>query len=160
MQKYLNIDPMDGGASLHEGAGLLGQTGLDEEAPSMPMQTLPGTGNSPSSSHGGNTFAPAGATNRTPTFSTPAAVSSGYVPPSGNPFNPATTTDAPASPSQGPSGDDSINNPMAPRYPLPTISAAGAGLGPPPPSVAPSSSAAASKSKKAMKEPKSMRSST
>lgn len=168
MQKYLNIDPMDGGTGLQEGAGLLGQLpGLDDEPPSMPTQQQGAlaTPAGPSSSSGSSrlpAFGPGGAVAMT----TP--VSSGYLPPP----NPFAASDRERDRDGGyelASGAEGTSNPLAqaPRYPAPTISAAGAGpaglFGPPPAPAgtgAGGAAASASKSKKAMKEPKSMRSST
>jgi hypothetical protein len=169
MQRYLNIDPMDGAAGLQEGSGLLGQLpGMDDEPPSMPTP-VSGLGSvNAGAGAGAGVFSPqAGiqpsiASTRVPAFTnsssttgggsavamtTPVSSGAGYVPPS-NPFG---------SPDGGGSTgyelSETTSNPLASRYPAPTISAAGAG-----PSPAPAASA--SKSKKAMKEPKSMRSST
>jgi hypothetical protein len=176
MQRYLNIDPMDGAAGLQEGSGLLGQLpGMDDEPPSMPTPVSGHGSVNVGAGAGAGVFSPqAGiqpsiASTRVPAFTnsntagggsamamtTPVSSGAGYVPPS-NPFG---------SPDGGGSAgyelSETTSNPLASRYPAPTISAAGAGAGGAAgagPSPAPAASA--SKSKKAMKEPKSMRSST
>lgn len=146
MQKYLNIDPMDGGGTLlQESTGLLG-TGGDEEAPSvLALQPMS------SGQDAGSATTPTGAVTRTPMFGAPAPnVSSGYVPP-----------DSYEASEEGVSNPMSAQSPLGAqgsRYTVPTIPMS---TGPAPSSGPPSASAAAaSKNKKAMKEPKSMRSST
>lgn len=176
MQKYLNIDPMDGAGALLESAGLLG-AGVDEEAPSVlalqPMNTGMNTGSAVYDSQhgsqhgfagaaatgtgagagaGGMSTTPTGAMNRTPMFGAGAPnTASGYVPPvygAGSEIHDG--------------GEDGVSNPMSAQAPLgsryavpsiPVPSGPAPGSGPPP-------AASASKNKKAMKEPKSMRSST
>ena len=156
MQKYLNIDPTDGSAP-QENSGLLNALGDDESGlstPSLAMQALaagPGTphhatNHSPNfggSTHGGglaNINTAQGANAVGPNTGTGAGA--GYTPPA-NTFS--------AYPE---AGEDSVSNPMAQagaRLPTPTRTAATPAQGPPAP---------AAKAKKAMKEPKSMRSST
>lgn len=143
MQKYLNIDPTDGSAP-QENSGLLNALGDDESGlntPSVAMQALaagPGT--------------PHHAVNHSPNFtsgsthgSTNASLGAGYTPPS-NTFN--------VSSAYPEAGEESVSNPMASggtRQPTPTRGATTPAQGAPAP---------AAKTKKAMKEPKSMRSST
>ena len=157
MQKYLNIDPMDGAAGLHEGAGLLGQLPGEDETPSMPMQSLPSAADSLHSA----AFPPAshGTPYSTPGPALTGPTSGGYTPPL------PMTSFAPAEPAvyapPGAAEDLSTSNPLAPRYPLPVMPATAPSALPHSHShSAASSSAASSKSKKAMKEPRSMRTST
>ena len=159
MQKYLNVDPMDGSGL--EVAGLLHQQG-DEESPSLLMHAaasgaMPMTTDASVSTHstaqsirthhfGSSALSSAAAT----------ASSGGYIPP-GSPYAPAGSTEM-SNLYEASSGEEATANPLAPRYPLPTISAIAPGpavglAAPPPP-------ASSSKAKKALKEPKSMRSST
>jgi hypothetical protein len=144
MQRYLNIDPMDGAAGLQEGSGLLGQLpGMDDEPPSMPTPVSGLGGVNAGAGAGAGVFSPqAGiqpsiASTRVPAFTssntvgggsavamtTPVSSGAGYVPPS-NPFG---------SPDGGGSAgyelSETTSNPLASRYPAPTISAAGAGAG-------------------------------
>lgn len=192
MQKYLNIDPMDGAGALQESAGLLGAN-IDEEAPSvLTLQSMPDTGTGTGTSNGpgvsggggsgsGSSTSPMGSVTRAPMFGSPGPVipssssstSSGYVPPAtssafseihgggvgeeGMSMNPLSFS------AHGPSQQQASLASSGSRYTVPTLPVpavgqplSGAGSSGPPSALA----SAASKSKKAMKEPKSMRSST
>lgn len=151
MQKYLNIDPTDGAAP-QENSGLLTALGEDESGlstPSLAMQALAGAG--PGTPHhavnhspnfGGSAHGGLANINTTQSANTGAGAGAGYTPPS-NTFS--------AYPE---AGEESVSNPMAPggaRLPTPTRGAT---------TPAQAAPAPAAKAKKAMKEPKSMRSST
>jgi hypothetical protein len=174
MQKYLNIDPSDCGSGVpQENSGLLGSA--DEESSSggvsghnMALQALAGGSTlSPkfgkltptNSSHG---LAPSPPQHHQQQLQQggPAAVASSAGPVYSSGYTPPANIYSPFAADNTSAADEIVSNPMtmpatslATRFPTPSASSMQA----PVPSPAP---APAAKAKKAMKEPKSMRSST
>lgn len=169
MQKYLNIDPSDGSGVPQENSGLLGSG--DEESSgvsghNMALQALAGGSTltpkfgklTPTNSSHGLAPSPQQQQQQQLQQGGPAVPSAGPVYSSG--YTPPANIYSPYAADNTSAAEEIVSNPMtmpatslATRFPTPSVSSMQA----PAPSPAP---APAAKAKKAMKEPKSMRSST
>lgn len=174
MQKYLNIDPTSDPSASLEKANLLNDGGPGEDdtptgsfsstSRNLPMQSF-GSGGSHHAVNHTTHFGPtAGAGAGISTSSHGGAgVSGGYTPPNvfsmGSAYAANESEDSVNNPLASPAAatTTSTNNPGA-RFPTPTRIASSVSVPAPAPAVAPPASS--NKNKKAMKEPKSMRSST